>query len=523
MQLADVLRSLKRHWLMSVVIVLLTATAVGVFLFTHNETLPPEEWRASVQVLIPARDEKGDDPEGVPPQLLQGQVSLGQSPSTIAAALVGAGFDTSDRDFSFSAKLNERRDIVTLSVTGGARPTARDLADSYGNAYLRTRQRTAAESADSTRTAARRSIEILQGRLATVNSELRETAPEVFQLLLASGQGISDEDEDGGTNEVVPPDAPLDTVLLAAERGGLLSRMSEARETYAKASTDNLVPSTYGTVVERSDPLRISPEPPSPARQAAAIAGIGLLLAIAAPVLRDRLDHTIREPREAARDLGAQVLSVLPSSAQLQTRQLAEPGSELEHAYRSLAATTVATDELPRALVVTSPVGSLQDHVAANFAAALAGMGLRVALIATHERQSWFMGDEHRPVTSTLPDLLALAHAGHLNGQVADSLIPTDRENLAVLAPGQAEMDELLDGMPALLEALTDIGIDVTVIAGPALLEDASATLMVWSTRRVLWVLESGSTTSDEAREASARLDLAGASALGVTLVGARG
>ncbi len=480
---------------------------------------------ASAQVLIPARDDDGNNPEGVPPQLLQGQVTLGQSVSTVNAALIDAGIDPSDRmNHSFSVSLNERRDIVTLSVTGGDRPTAVDLADSYGSAYLSTRQRVAAESADRTRTAARQSIEVMRSRLGAVNSELRETAPELYLLLLASGQSSSDgEDEDGGSSSVVPPDAPLDTVLLAAERGALLSRMSEARATYAEASTDNLVPSTYGTVVERSDPLRISPEPPSPVTPAAAIAGIGLLLALVAPALRDRFDHTIREPREAVRDLGAPVLSVLPSSAQKQTRQLAEPGSELERAYRSLAATTVATDELPRALVVTSPVGSLQDHVAANFAAALAGMGLRVALIATDERQSWFMGDQHRPVTSTLPDLLVLAHAGHLNGQVADSLIPTDRENLAVLAPGEAELDELLDGMPALLEALTDIGIDVTVIAGPALLEDPSATLMVWSARRVLWVLESGSTTSEEAREAGARLDLAGADAFGITLVGARG
>jgi hypothetical protein len=501
LQLTDVFRSLKRHWLMSVVIVLLTASALGVYLFTRNETLPPEVWRASVQVLIPARDADGEDPPGVPPRLLRAQEALGQSTPTIDAALVGAGIGPSDRgNHSFSISLNERRDIVTLSATGGDRPTALRLASSYATAYLDTRRRVAADSADSTRTGARQSIEILRERLAAVN----------YLLLLGPGPSGS------------PGEGELAIELLTAERQALLSRLSEARQAYAEASTDNLVPNAHGTVVTRSDPLRISGEPSSPVTPAAVIVGIGLLLAVAAPALRDRFDNTIREPREAVRDIGAPLLSVLPSSARRQTQQLAEPGSELERAYRSLAATTVATDELPRALVVTSPVGSLQDHVAANFAAALADMGLKVALIATDERQSWFIGDEHRPVTTTLPDLLALAHAGHLNGQVADSLIPTERENLVVLAPGVAELDELLEGMPALLETLTNIGIDVTVIAGPALLEDPTATLMVWSTRRVLWVLESGSSTSDEAREASSRLVLAGAGAFGVTLVDAR-
>ena len=44
-------------------------------------------------------------------------------------------------------------------------------------------------------------------------------------------------------------------------------------------------------------------------------------------------------------------------------------------------------------MVVTSPLGDVQDAVAANFAAALASLGLRVVLIGTTPRQAWFCGD----------------------------------------------------------------------------------------------------------------------------------
>ena len=62
----------------------------------------------------------------------------------------------------------------------------------------------------------------------------------------------------------------------------------------------------------------------------------------------------------------------------------------------------------------------------------------------------------------------------------------------------------------------------MTVVAGPSLLEDPNATIFAWTTRSVLWTVEAGRTTQAEAKEAAARLDLAGASAFGVVMVSAR-
>jgi Mrp family chromosome partitioning ATPase len=236
----------------------------------------------------------------------------------------------------------------------------------------------------------------------------------------------------------------------------------------------------------------------------------------------DRLDHSIRDARSANKAFDTPVLSAIPATLRSHQFELAAPGTKHDAAYRALAATSIATDKLPRAIVVTSPTGEVQDGVAANFAAALAGLGLKVALVPTQDRHDWFLGLADLQVPDDLPDVLALARAGQLNGQVSENLIPTGTPNLWVLASGAAGDDALLEGMPTLLTSLSSADIDVTVIAGPALLEDPAATILAWSTRSVLWVVESGSVTETEAHEASNRLELAGASAFGVTLVEAK-
>jgi Mrp family chromosome partitioning ATPase len=74
-----------------------------------------------------------------------------------------------------------------------------------------------------------------------------------------------------------------------------------------------------------------------------------------------------------------------------------------------------------------------------------------------------------------------------------------------------------------LLRSFADGGVDVTVIAAPSILEDPSATILSWSTRSVLWVVETGEVTQQQASEAAAKLELAGASPFGVAVVDGKG
>src|SRR5262249_10504836 len=163
---------------------------------------------------------------------------------------------------------------------------------------------------------------------------------------------------------------------------------------------------------------------------------------------------------------------------------------------RALAAMSVATDRLPRSIVITSPLGEEQDSVAANFAAALATLGVRVALIGTSPRHAWFSDgasvDGNGKESTTFPQMLELAYAGRLNGDAPNYLQRSSIDNLYVLPPGQRDIDVSTDGLAPMLQALTSASIDVTVIAAPALLQDPNTTIYAWTTRSVMWVMETG-------------------------------
>ena len=199
--------------------------------------------------------------------------------------------------------------------------------------------------------------------------------------------------------------------------------------------------------------------------------------------------------------------------------------------------------------MVTSPTGNTQDRVAANFAAGLAGLGVSVALIGTMPDQAWFLvdvPDDDEPATGeletrtapfgadptavppgttattvrTLPDLLQEAEGGRLIGDVRPRLATRGIPNLFIIPPGPAgTVLDSLDGLPPLLDALSRSGIDICVIAGPALLEDPNATIMAWSTRHVLWAVEMGQINKSDAQLAADRVDLAGVTPFGIALV----
>jgi len=535
LQLADVIGSVRRHWRVSVAIMLLSCIGLGLFLFTRSEVRGHDRWTAFIRLLVPVRDTDGTLPPGVPPSLLQGQDAVALSGTTTGTALKAAGLGEGSRgDVEFAYTTNGppngqvpegkkatdfgRGDIVTLAATTGNQALSQKLVQAWSDSYLAARRTVALFSTKGTQQIAEKSLATLDQQLTQVESQLRATAPQLLVPLTPTPPGATP------PPLAIPNGTPLPTVLLAYTRQSLIDQIDGLRNTYAESATQALVPNAYASVVERPPPDQIVPELPSPLLPIAIALGAGLLLAIAVPVVMDRLDRTIRDARTAGGALSAPVLSTIPP---VSPTTLAVPGTRREAAYRALAATSVATDQLPRAIVVTSPVGLVQDGVAANFAAALAGLGLNVALVATDARQDWFLeateaGDAAEGAP-TLPDLLTLARRGQLNGQIRDSLVSSHLTNLAVLPPGGTDSDALLEGLPSLLEALAASGVDVTVIAAPALLEDPTATILAWSTRSVLWVVEAGEVTEDEAREAAARLELAGASPFGVAMVEPQG
>lgn len=519
MELSDILGSIRRHMRVAIGILVVAVVLLVAFLVTRQTVLPTKRYESTVQILIPARDADGLRPEGVPPVLLQGQTTLAQKDETKEDALDRGEFNEEEqRDIQLRAFLNESGDIMTVAASSRDEALSQEAANDYAEAFINARRETVAETTASTQNGAKSALVTLNDQLRDIERELRDQGIELPAVVTESG-----EEGAGPVTIDVGSGLTLDQELLLYSRNSIINEIQRTRETYAQLEADRLTPRSYTDIVERPAPQTITPEPPSPLIPVAVALGAGLLLALAVPVLMDRFDHTIKDAKTASGTLGAPVLAAIPAWTRAEDRTIPAPGTELDRAYRSLAATSVATDRLPRTLLVSSPDGTAQDAVAACFAVALAEMGVRVVLVGTHTRHSWYVGarSDEELAGLHLPDLLVRAHDGDLDASILPRLASAEVPNLFVVPPGTEDDPYLsLDGLPPLLSILSQDDVDIVIIAGPPFLSDPNATILSWATRHVLWCIRTGAVTDAQAREAASRLELAGVAPFGLALIG---
>lgn len=532
MDIREVRASLRRHWALALVVVLLIPLVAAVYLANRDVTRPPARYTTSADVLIPSRSaERGELDPTVPPVVLQGQPELASSAEVTDAALEASELEGGKtQGINFANVLSEDKTIMTLSVSAPEPEIAARVLDEYLIAYQDGRRTSVRESSFDRADVQVGTIGLLNRQLADVERQLR-----------AKDVELPPQQEPDTVIPVTGIDEP--SVLLLYERNAILSERDLRRADYSRQITAAVIPGDYSDVVQRRSTARITPPPPSPLVPLLTIIGVGLLLAALIPVLRDRLDPTITEAKAAPSALRAGVLGTIPFMPRRLNQQLAPPGSTWELAFRSLAATSLSTDRLPKALMVTSPTGNTQARVAANFAVELAHLGVSVALIGTLPEHAWFLADvpeegteagEDRTGLSgsdrgpgatltgvrTLPELLQEAESGRLIGDIRSRLATRGIANLHIVPPGPEGSDlGTLDGFPPLLDALSRSGIDICVIAGPAYIEDPHATIMAWSTRHVLWAIEMGQVNKADALLAADRLELAGVTPFGVAIV----
>ncbi|MEQ1786429.1 MAG: hypothetical protein ABL966_05205 [Acidimicrobiales bacterium] len=531
--MAEVRASIRRHWPVALIILLLVPVVMGIYLAGREVVRPPARYTISADILIPARSEAGAEPLNVPPVLLQGQTDLALAPATQNGAVEEAGLDpTEDNDLRLDARLSGTQTVMTLQVSAPTAQLAADVLEGYITAYEDGRRESVRDAALDLQEIQRRTIRVLERRIDDVDAALTR-------------QGIPLVDTVPDTDPVpVPATASSDDILLAYERNALLNERQRRQSDYALQATEVEIPGKFSVVVQRRATSRVTPPPPSPVVPLLQILGLGLVLALAVPVVIDRLDSTVTEARAAPGAFRTGVLGTIPAMPRRRHRRLAPPGSQWDLAFRSLAATSISTDRLPKAIMVTSPAGTTQDYVAANFAAGLAGLGVNVALIGTVPRQDWFMEDRDLDVDEvvvaddaetarvgagpgpirpsappTFPELLQDAQAGRLVGDFRGRLGRRDREHLYIVPPGEEETELSLDGLPPLIEALSQSGIDIVVIAGPAFVRDPNATIIAWSTRHVLWAIELGQVEKADAALAVERVELAGVEPFGIALL----
>jgi Mrp family chromosome partitioning ATPase len=543
--LNELIDAVRRHIRIVVVAVVLAALVAAAYVFLRREARPPDKFRASAEVQIPARAALiGGDrptqpaaavPEGMPGQLLRGQVAMALSPPVREQALSESDIPANDTSVIFDAVLNEIGDTITLSVTSTDAEATEKVIGNYATAFTEARRAVSAQALQSTQQGAQAELSTLQSRRSALESQLRQrlggTLPPVVlsPTLSPGGGGAASEGQQPPQTPVpeIPPGADSETTQILFERNALANRITELQLARAEAAVNGNTPQPYAEVLEASGAARIAGATSSPLVPIGLIMLVGLAIGLVLAVLVDRRDHTIRSVKLASSTLSAPLLSTIPPPhrGRPEYTVLERPDSARTEAFRKLAATCVATDQLPNAIMVSSPEGHAYDDVAANFAAALSDLGLYVALVATSPRQSWYLDEFTFPVENAadLSQLLQWAHEGRFDGEARRSLARTDlTPNLVVVQPTpDHSLAVPLDGIPPFLDALSASGIDVTVIAGPPLLEDSNATIVAWETRTVLWAVQVGTVTRRAASEAAARLELARVKPFGVVMVGA--
>ncbi len=514
--------------------VLLGVAAVALFVLTRDQALPPTRYSTAIAIEVPGvvpddgTRRNSDEPiSGVPAILLQNRLDRARDPDVLAAAIAGwDGSDDDKRGVELFPVSNGDGTVITLWATARTAEASNGLADSYADAYISARRDDNIEGLQEKLNSAFSALDALGTERDRVDGEIIDALGSLPPI--ATGDGTTPAGTAGseGTRPLeVPRNASFPEQSLVLQRNAFSAEIEGRLNTIAGLEVEKAVPQAFADIIKNGDPRKVTKQLSSPVLPAGGIALGAIFLGLAGAIVRDRFDRTIRSERSAASAFEAPVLSVIPRPRRKSPEFTVfdDPFSARCEAFRSLAARAVATDRLPRAIFVSSPKGDAYEEVAANFAAALADLGISVALIGTLPEQQWYLKpfDVTDDELTSLPELLHQSQRGVLNGQLRQRLAFTPLSPRLMLVPpgAEAELGLLLDGLPPLLESLANDGVEVTVIAGPPVLENSNSTLVGWATRSVLWVAAAGDVTSDEAASATAQLELAGATAFGVALI----
>ena len=246
---------------------------------------------------------------------------------------------------------------------------------------------------------------------------------------------------------------------------------------------------------------------------------MGLIFGLALAVIVERMDDTLRDPKDIETKLGLSILGVIPLAERDEPVLVTEtsPRSALSEAYRTLrsnvrftaAAGTQREEGVGHLMVVTSSTASEgKSSVAFNLAVVTAQLGQRVILVDSDLRRP----TAHRLLGVDSSKGLTTALLGDV--PVEELVQPTSIEGLAFLPSGPLPPNpaELIDsvGMRNLLDTLRGMA-EVIILDSPPVAVVTDSQLLAAQSDGVLLVIASGETRLGLAKRAKELLDRAGA------------
>jgi len=246
---------------------------------------------------------------------------------------------------------------------------------------------------------------------------------------------------------------------------------------------------------------------------------LAIFLSVAAALLAEYLDDTVKAPVDAERDLGVAVLGAVP---QFEAKEgnlpvLTQPRSSAAEAFRTLRANIKFSqlDKPLKVLLVTSSIkGEGKTVVASNLALTFSTGGVRTLLIDCDMRHPevhrLFGFERDKGLTNVL-----------VGEEKLEECVREVGENLFVLPCGPVPPNpvEMLDSqkMRDLLSECKE-KFDMVVIDSPPIMGMADALVLSAISDGVLMLAKSGSTRRGVFRQAMASLEKAGGRLLGLVL-----
>jgi non-specific protein-tyrosine kinase len=310
----------------------------------------------------------------------------------------------------------------------------------------------------------------------------------------------------------VTDESPALAMRIGHTLGIEFSRYVERLERPAPAAR----PSARVTVADDAE-LPSAPVSPRPLLNLSLGLVVGLIAGVAAAVLRDLTDTSLRSLRSLGEAAGSAALGIVGHDRRLGERVLtATGGSPRGEEFRLLRTNLrfAGGDEPPRSVVVTSATSQEgRSVVARNLAVALAETGWKVILVDADLRGSRLA--DQLGIDGTCGLTSVLAH----DRPVGEALQQWGPVSLSVLPGGPAHSGELLASpkMSSLIGALEERA-DVVVIDAPALLSSADTAVLARRCTGTLLVARYGRTRREQVVEAVERLEAVQAGVLGAVL-----